>query len=166
MASAIDAGGEALNPIDLIEEMVAANDWPFDRSGERELVVGINGEWCNYHLWFSWRDSPGVLHLCCAFDLKVPNEKRDDVSLVIARINDGIWLGHFAVSTNRDSIMFRQGQVMLTDATSSLAPYETLIEIALEECERYYPAFQFVMWGGKSPDDAIAAALLETWGEA
>ena len=28
------------------------------------------------------------------------------------------------------------------------------------------PAFQFVIWGGKSPEDAMAAAILETAGEA
>jgi len=41
-----------------------------------------------------------------------------------------------------------------------------LIEIAITECERFYPAFQFVIWGGKSPAEAIAAAMLETVGEA
>ncbi len=166
MASALDVSGVPHNPIDLIEEMVAANDWPFDRSNEQELVVGINADWCTYHLWFAWRHEPGVLHLCCAFDLKVPEERRRDVSTLVARINDSIWLGHFAMNDERSSVMFRHGQVMFAESTPSPTPYETLIEIALNECERYYPAFQFVIWGGKSPTDAIAAAMLETRGEA
>ena len=41
-----------------------------------------------------------------------------------------------------------------------------LIEVAISECERFYPAFQFVLWGGKSAEEAIAAAMLETQGEA
>jgi hypothetical protein len=36
----------------------------------------------------------------------------------------------------------------------------------MEECERFYPVFQFVLWGGKSPGEAIAAALIDTHGEA
>ena len=28
------------------------------------------------------------------------------------------------------------------------------------------PVFQFVLWGGKSPGEAIAAALIDTHGEA
>jgi hypothetical protein len=48
----------------------------------------------------------------------------------------------------------------------SLAQTETLIESAIDECERYYPVFQFVLWGGKTPREAIAAALIETQGEA
>ena len=48
----------------------------------------------------------------------------------------------------------------------SLAAAEMLVESAIDECERFYPVFQFVLWGGKSPKDALAAALTETHGEA
>ena len=43
---------------------------------------------------------------------------------------------------------------------------ETLVEAALDECERFYPVFQFVLWGDKTPKEAIAAALVDTAGEA
>jgi hypothetical protein len=36
----------------------------------------------------------------------------------------------------------------------------------LSECERFYPAFQFVVWGGKSPAQAIASAMIDPVGEA
>jgi hypothetical protein len=36
----------------------------------------------------------------------------------------------------------------------------------LIDCERFYPAFQYVVWGGKSASDALAAAMIETVGEA
>ena len=43
---------------------------------------------------------------------------------------------------------------------------EDLVDIAVTECERFYPAFQFVIWGGKSATEALTAAMLETEGEA
>jgi len=43
---------------------------------------------------------------------------------------------------------------------------EHMVDIALTECERFFPAFQFVLWGGKSPADALAAAMLDCIGEA
>ena len=52
------------------------------------------------------------------------------------------------------------------DRAMSLATTELLVETAIDECERFYPVFQFVLWGGKSPREAIAAALIETQGEA
>ena len=52
------------------------------------------------------------------------------------------------------------------DPTMSLDRAELLVETAIDECERFYPVFQSVLWGGKSPREAIAAALIETQGEA
>jgi hypothetical protein len=43
---------------------------------------------------------------------------------------------------------------------------QMLVESAIDECERFYPVFQFVLWGGKSPSEAISASLIETRGEA
>jgi len=37
---------------------------------------------------------------------------------------------------------------------------------ALIACERYYQAFQFVVWAGKNAREAINALMLETRGEA
>ena len=52
------------------------------------------------------------------------------------------------------------------DSPLSTEQAGTLIEAAIDECERFYPVFQFVLWGGKSPTEALAAALIETHGEA
>jgi hypothetical protein len=43
---------------------------------------------------------------------------------------------------------------------------EALLRAALEACERYYQAFQFVLWAGKTPEEALAAIMLETQGHA
>ena len=43
---------------------------------------------------------------------------------------------------------------------------EDLVETAIIECERFYPAFQYVVWAGKDPGEAIEAAMVETVGEA
>jgi len=57
MTAALDASPEpSPNPLDIVEEIVAANQWPFDRPSEDELVVEITGKWCDYRLYFMWRD--------------------------------------------------------------------------------------------------------------
>jgi hypothetical protein len=43
---------------------------------------------------------------------------------------------------------------------------EDLVDIAVSECERFYPAFQLVVWGGKPADEAMAAAMIDPIGEA
>jgi hypothetical protein len=41
-----------------------------------------------------------------------------------------------------------------------------LLDAAIDSCERYYQAFQFVVWAGKSAREAMDAAVFETLGEA
>ena len=65
-------------------------------------------------------------------------------------------------------ILFRHAALLDpgSDGTLSIEQAEMLIEAALDECERFYPVFQFVLWGDKTPPEAIQAALVETVGEA
>ena len=63
-------------------------------------------------------------------------------------------------------ILYRHATLLGPDGTLPLDMAETLVGTAIDECERFYPVFQFVLWGGKTPAEAIAAALIETRGEA
>ena len=62
--------------------------------------------------------------------------------------------------------MFRQTMLLRGSRGAAVEQLEDLVEIALSECERFYPAFQFVIWGGKSASEAVSAAILDTMGEA
>ena len=48
----------------------------------------------------------------------------------------------------------------------SLAQAQVAVEAAVEECDRFYPAFQFVLWGDKTPAEALASAMVDAAGEA
>lgn len=154
------------NPLDAIEAFVAVNQWPFDRSGSDELTVWIGGGWCTYQMWFLWRSDPDVLYVSCAFDVKVAKTRRADIHTLLALINERAWLGHFALAPDDEVVTFRHAQLVGAVRAGDGAAWEALIEIALGECERCFPALQFVLWGGKSPPQAMRAAMLETRGEA
>ena len=83
------------NPLELIEKVVAANDWPFDRTSDREIAVEVAGRWCDYRMFFSWRDDVEALHFTCAYDVRIPNERHPDIHGLLALINEKMWLGHF-----------------------------------------------------------------------
>lgn len=154
------------NPLDVVEEVVAANEWPFDRQGDEELSVSVAGSWCDYHLGFSFSPRQGGLQLACAYDIRVPPRRRIDVHTLLAHMNERIWLGHFDLWSEEAVPMFRHAVLTRGGDIPSQMQMEELIEIAITECERFYPAFQFVIWGGKTPAEAIAASMLETVGEA
>ena len=64
------------NPLDMVEKLAVANDWPFHRQTDEELAAEIAGQWCHYKLWFAWHPELEVMHLSCALDMKVPAKKR------------------------------------------------------------------------------------------
>ncbi|MBF0334264.1 MAG: YbjN domain-containing protein [Alphaproteobacteria bacterium] len=154
------------NPLDVVEQFVTANDWPFDRRNDEELAVEIPGRWCDYSLYFAWREDLGAMHFTCAFDVKVPANKRPSIHELLALINEKLWLGHFGLWHDEGVPMFRHAVLLRGIGGTSVEQIEDLVDIAITECERFYPAFQFVIWGGKSATDAIAASLLDTVGEA
>ncbi|HYB10933.1 MAG TPA: YbjN domain-containing protein [Alphaproteobacteria bacterium] len=154
------------NPLDLVEEIVSAHDWPFDRCSTDEIVVDIAGQWCDYHLHFAWLEDLSAMHFSCALDMKIPKGKRGGVHELLALVNEKLWLGHFDVSDDDGLPIFRQTSLLRGAHGPTVEQLEDLVDIAITECERFYPAFQFVVWGGKTPREAIDAALLDCVGEA
>ena len=165
-ALATDPGIIAGNPIDIVEEIVLANEWPHDRASDEEMVVEISGRWCDYRLFFVWQEEISAMHFSCSFDMKVPKGRRAAVYELLATVNEKMWLGHFDVCSDSNLPMFRHAILLRGALGASVEQLEDLVDMALTECERFYPAFQLVIWGGKTPDEAVTAAMIEPMGEA
>ena len=41
-----------------------------------------------------------------------------------------------------------------------------ILKAALDACERYYQAFQFVVWAGKESREALVSTMFHTEGQA
>ena len=107
-----------------------------------------------------------ALHLACAFDLKVTEPRKTEVLRLLALVNEQLWMGHFDLWHKENVIMFRQSLLLSGGAEASSAQIEGMLTNALENCERFYQAFQFVVWAGHSATEAMNSALFETAGEA
>ena len=155
-----------LNPLDVVERLAAVNDWSFERASEDEINILINGRWTDYQVSFTWMGQLEALHLACAFDLKVPDRRRNEVQHLIAQMNEQMWVGHFDLWQNDGMVMFRHALVLTGGVEASGEQCRSVLTTALEACERYFPAFQFVLWAGKPAREALDAAMFETSGEA
>lgn len=154
------------NPIDLVEEMVLANEWAGDRASEDEMIVEVRGRFCDYRMFFIWRPDIAALHFSCILEGRVPPPRRQEMHNLLAMVNEQLWLGHFDLCSEENVPMFRQTLPMRGVGQASTEQIEDVMEIALNECERFFPAFQFVVWGGKAAMEAMSAAMFETVGEA
>ena len=165
MASAELSHSRVNSPIDLIEQIASGNDWATERTSDDELTLIVAGQWTDYNVSLNWRGDLETLHIACAFDAKIPDNRQNEVYRLVAQINEQLWLGHFDVWIQEGLIMFRQG-LMLNGALATTGQCEALLKAALEACERYYQAFQFVVWAGKESRDALASTMFETEGRA
>jgi hypothetical protein len=153
------------NPVDMVEHIATIHDWTFERSAPDELTLTVSGTWCDYHVSLNWRDDLEALHLACAFDFRVPKSRLGEIYKLMALINEQLWLGHFDLWKEDGLLLYRHG-LLLAGADTHVGQCEALLKAALEACERYYQSFQFVLWAGKSCEEALAATMLETQGQA
>lgn len=156
-------------PIDMLEHYFTALGWSVERGGEDEIVSSYQGSWSQYELRAVWREEDQVLQFLALPDIRVAADKRAAVYEVIGLINEQLWLGHFELWSSSGLVLFRHAALLNGEGDTgalTLQQAETLVEAAIEECERFYPVFQFVLWADKTPQEAIAAALIETQGEA
>jgi hypothetical protein len=156
----------AANPLDILEQIVTANDWVFDRRTDEEMAAEAPGQWCDYGLYFNWSHEISAMHFTCTFDLKVPEKRRAALYELLALANERLWIGHFGMNCDDGMPVFRHSVLLRGAPGASAESLEDMVDIAITECERFFPAFQFVLWGGKAPGDALAAAMLECVGEA
>jgi hypothetical protein len=154
------------NPLDVVERMASGNDWSFERAGEDEITLLVTGKWTDYQVSFTWMHDIEALHLACAFDMKIPDLRLSDVQQLVAMINEQLWVGHFDVWTQNGMVMFRHALVLAGGVEASNRQCEAVLGSGLDACERYFPAFQFVVWAGKPAREAMNAAMFETSGEA
>ena len=156
----------AENPMDLIEMVAASNDWSFERTNQDEIAITAEGQWTIYHLSISWIEEVEALHLACAFEFKVTQKREWEVLRLMSLVNEQLLIGHFDMWEQESTIMFRQTLLLSGGAEPTGAQVETLMASALEACERYYQAFQFVLWSGMEARKAMELSHFETVGTA
>jgi hypothetical protein len=157
---------ESPNPVDVVERLATAHDWSFSRASDDEVTILVAGQWTEYQVSFTWMADIEVLHLACAFELKVPERRRAEVIELASLVNEQLWVGHFDVWINDGIIMFRHALVLTGGMRATDVQCEALLGMALDACEHNYQAFQFVLWAGKSPREALESAMFETSGQA
>ena len=117
------------NPLDVLEELVDANEWQFDRNSAEEMMVELKGRWSDYRLYFVWQEDLSAISFSCIVDLRVPSHRRPAFLELLGGVNEKLWLGHFDLCVDEPVPMFRHtvllrgvGGVARLDGGSRRAP--------------------------------------------
>ena len=144
----------------MVEQVASSHDWLFERSAIDIAVKVMDTGATAACSCLACRCACPVIRL--RYDMRVP-EKNRAIAAAFHHRNVSSWAISICGRTT-DCPFF--GIAITRGAGVSREQLEDVVDIAFTESERYYPAFQFLIWGGKSPKEAMAAAILETEGEA
>ena len=158
--------GTHSDPMTAIEAAAEHLDFEKERVADAEVHVMLPCVWRDIGLWFTWRDDLSTLQMGAPIDLKAPAGREDDTSRLITMVNERLWSGHFDLWTEDQSIVYRNAAILPESGVLDAGQAEMLIRAAAEAVDRFYPAFNFLVWGGKKPDDALKASMFETAGSA
>ena len=154
------------NPLDRVEQIAPGHEWFIDRSAEDAGNMIVAAAWGDMSISIHWREDFESLHIACSYDLKVPANRREEIGRLLTLVNEQLYFGHFDIWRQDGSVLLRNSLILSGGARATDAQCETLIRIAIDTCERYFPCMQFVIWAGKSAEEALEASLLDTVGEA
>lgn len=155
-----------IDPLERVEEALEVVGWQHERDDEGTLQAVAETRWGDMGALFAYRPEPAAIHFSLTLDIKPVAAKRNQLSQLVIMANERLWLGHFDYWSDEGVVIFRYTFPLMDRDEVSLGEIRAAIAAAVSAVDRFVPAFNFLIWAGKSPRDAIDAVMFETQGEA
>lgn len=157
---------DELHPIDLVESLAEFRDWEFDRVADDQIAMAVEGQWRTYSVSLAWSEPDETLRLICSFEMAPPEDRIDELTRAVMGANERIWTGGFCMWPGDKVMVYRYALSLAGGAQATAGQVEAMLRAAVGACERFYPAFQLVAWGGEAADPALEMAISEAYGRA
>lgn len=155
-----------IDPIDIVETLAEHHAWEFDRIGEDQIAMAVEGQWRTYSLTLAWSGYDETLRLICTFDMDPPEDKLPQLYNALNVANDKCWSGAFTWWAEQKLMVYRYGLILSGGQIASAEQINTMIEGAVCASERFYPAFQLSVWDDTPVEEAMQVAIAEAYGRA
>lgn len=157
---------EDLHPIDIVEHIAEVRDWNFERIADDQIAMAVEGQWKSYSITLAWSAYDETLRLICSYEAQPPEDKLPKLYEALNAVNDECWAGSFTYWERQQLMIYRYGLVLAGGQVASPDQIDTMIRSAVRDAERFYPAFQLVVWGDRTVKDAMQVAIAEAYGRA
>ncbi len=157
---------EDLHPIDIVENMAEHHEWDFDRIGDDQIAMAIEAQWRTYSITLAWSGYDETLRMVCTFEMDPPEDQLTRLYELINLMNDQCWAGAFTYWPQQKLMVYRYGLVLSGGHLASPDQINTMINAAVLSAERCYPAIQLLVWGDRTPEEAMQVAIAEAYGRA
>ncbi|PYG31222.1 YbjN domain-containing protein [Pelagimonas varians] len=155
-----------LHPIDIVEHLAAHNEWEFERLADDQISMAVEGQWRTYSITLAWSGGDETLRMICSFDMDPPSDKISALHEGLNLVNDQCWAGSFSFWDAQKLMVYKYGLVLAGGNIASPEQIDTMINAAVMSAERYYPAFQLMVWTDKTAKQSMQIAIAEAYGRA
>lgn len=152
------------NPLDGVEDILAGYNWSFNRMNEDELTVEVAGKFCKYTLIFLWQPDMKAMQFWARYDIEIHDSNASQIGKALMSINENLWMGHFEIPQETTTPAFRYTHLINPAAQNTYEPMEEIVDIALTQCEKFYPAFRMLSLEDAANNQTLHLALMETQG--
>ncbi len=160
----VDSSDSAL---DIVEQCLTSAEWGSERTPDDMSVnCAAPTRWGECGGTFTLRDVPRAIHFSLSADMRTSDVRRVAVLELLAMVNERLSMGHFEHWSDEGVIMYRHTLPLLDREAPERGEVAAVMVAAAEAIDRFLPAFNFVIWAGKTPKEALEAALFDTVGEA
>lgn len=161
-----DLLSDEIHPIDMVETLAEHHAWEFDRVGDDQIAMSVEGQWRSYSLTLAWSPSDETLRLLCTYEMDPPPARLPALYEVLNLANDMVWSGGFTWWPQQALMVWRYGLLLTGGQLAASEQIDQMIHAAVAACERFYPAFQLVAWADRAPADALELAITQAYGRA
>jgi len=149
------------NPIDVFSRLATAEGYDHERVDLNELHLSLPGLWCDHDVSITWNLGTEQIQIFLIFEGRTPGGRSDDICRLMSLINERLSAGHFDYWDKNEALVYRNSASLRGGATLRTEQAMDMLALALDAAERGYPASQYVIWAGKSPEDALTSALVD-----
>jgi len=138
-----------------LRDWLTEHDWCFEElEDEGYIRTTVQGENARFRMVLGARGD-GPTFLCFAlYDFSVPKERRESVCALINLVNYTILLGCFEMDQEDGELRYRL-TFPLDGVEIADRQIERSVVVAAMMADRFYPAFMALLYGGRSPDQAL-----------
>lgn len=157
------------SPLEMIIDLAESKGFACQRNDDESVDITVTGKHADLTLSMAWQEDYAALLVACYVPVEVTDATREATVKALDTINQNVWLGHFDLSGDGDMLCptFRYTLLMnMVPAHVSMHLIADVVDVAIAECERFYPTFQQAQEGDIRLYDGLSAIVFETVGEA
>ena len=153
------------HPINLLEEIIIAKNWVFERPIENEIYVEVPTKYSNLIVQVTWLQNKSRIEIKSFFYNKMDFSNNAEIYKLLNLINNRIDYGHFIIN-ERSYPTFKNSIIVKDPKNINFDLLREVLNYAILESERFFPVLQLVLWSGKKAEEAVMFFDFKTEGKA